>query len=187
MRRLLLALPFALLPLAVVHAAQAHDHEHGSLAPHEHGVGTLNVALDDNTLELDLDSPAMNLVGFEHAATTDADKASVAAAKARLENPLTLFNLPPAAKCVVEAQELNSPLFDPAPEEGASKAMTEHHHSDVEAHYAFTCAEPGQLKNLDLGTFFKTFPGTHTFKVQLIGPNGQQAVNVSAKAPTLTF
>ena len=183
MRRLLLAL----LPLAVVHAAQAHDHEHGSLAPHEHGVGTLNVALDDNTLELDLDSPAMNLVGFEHAATTDADKASVAAAKARLENPLTLFNLPPAAKCVVEAQELNSPLFDPAPEEGASKAKTEHHHSDVEAHYAFTCAEPGQLKNLDLGTFFKTFPGTHTFKVQLIGPNGQQAVNVSAKAPTLTF
>ena len=187
MRRLLLALPFALLPLAVVHAAQAHDHEHGSLAPHEHGVGTLNVALDDNTLELDLDSPAMNLVGFEHAATTDADKASVAAAKARLENPLTLFNLPPAAKCVVEAQELNSPLFDPAPEEGASKAKTEHHHSDVEAHYAFTCAEPGQLKNLDLGTFFKTFPGPHTFKVQLIGPNGQQAVNVSAKAPTLTF
>ena len=187
MRRLLLALPFALLPLAVVHAAQAHDHEHGSLAPHEHGVGTLNVALDDNTLELDLDSPAMNLVGFEHAATTDADKASVAAAKARLENPLTLFNLPPAAKCVVEAQELNSPLFDPAPEEGASKAKTEHHHSDVEAHYAFTCAEPGQLKNLDLGTFFKTFPGTHTFKVQLICPNGQQAVNVSAKAPTLTF
>ena len=187
MRRLLLALPFALLPLAVVHAAQAHDHEHGSLAPHEHGVGTLNVALDDNTLELDLDSPAMNLVGFEHAATTDADKANVAAAKAGLENPLTLFNLPPAAKCVVEAQELNSPLFDPAPEEGASKAKTEHHHSDVEAHYAFTCAEPGQLKNLDLGTFFKTFPGTHTFKVQLIGPNGQQAVNVSAKAPTLTF
>ncbi|NMY76617.1 MULTISPECIES: DUF2796 domain-containing protein [Pseudomonas] len=187
MRRLLLALPFALLPLAVVHAAQAHDHEHGSLAPHEHGVGTLNVALDDNTLELDLDSPAMNLVGFEHAATTDADKASVAAAKARLENPLTLFNLPSVAKCVVEAQDLNSPLFDPAPEEGASKAKTEHHHSDVEAHYAFTCAEPGQLKNLDLGTFFKTFPGTHTFKVQLIGPNGQQAVNVSAKAPTLTF
>lgn len=46
----------------------------------------------------------MNLVGFEHAATTDADKATVAAAKARLENPLALFNLPPAAKCVVEAQ-----------------------------------------------------------------------------------
>ena len=187
MRRLLLALPFALLPLAVAHTAQAHDHEHGSLAPHEHGVGTLNVALDDTTLELDLDGPAMNLVGFEHAATTDADKATVAAAKARLENPLALFNLPPAAKCVVEAQELSSPLFDPAPEEGASNAKAEHHHSDIEAHYAFTCADTASLKTLDLSRFFKTFPGTHSFKVQLIGPNGQQAVNVSAKAPTLTF
>ena len=50
MRRLLLALPFALLPLAMAHAADAHDHEHDSLPPHEHGVGSLNVALDGQTL-----------------------------------------------------------------------------------------------------------------------------------------
>ena len=73
MRRLLLALPFALLPLAIAHAADEHDHEHGSLGAHEHGVGRLNAALDGQTLELELESPAMNLVGFEHAATTDAD------------------------------------------------------------------------------------------------------------------
>ena len=30
MRRLLLALPFALLPLAVAHAAEEHDHDHGA-------------------------------------------------------------------------------------------------------------------------------------------------------------
>ena len=65
MRRLLLALPFAMLPLAVAHAADEHDHEHGSLGAHEHGVGRLNAALDGKTLELELESPAMNLVGFE--------------------------------------------------------------------------------------------------------------------------
>ena len=66
MRRLLLALPFALLPLAMAHAADDHDHdhEHSSLAPHEHGVGSLNVALDGQTLELDLDGPSMNLVAL---------------------------------------------------------------------------------------------------------------------------
>ena len=75
MRRLLLALPFALLPLAVAHAHDDHDHDHahGTLGAHEHGVAKLNVVLDDNTLELELDSPAMNLVGFEHAASSDAD------------------------------------------------------------------------------------------------------------------
>ena len=120
MRRLLLALPFALLPLAVAHAADEHDHdhdhEHGSLSAHEHGVGRLNAALDGQTLELELESPAMNLVGFEHAATSDADKAKVAAVRAQLEKPLALFNLPTAAGCVVASQELESPLFGGKPD-----------------------------------------------------------------------
>ena len=116
MRRLLLALPFAMLPLAVAHAADEHDHEHGSLGAHEHGVGRLNAALDGKTLELELESPAMNLVGFEHVATSDADKAKVAAARAQLEKPLALFNLPKAAGCVVENQELESPLFGDKPD-----------------------------------------------------------------------
>ncbi|MEJ3643868.1 DUF2796 domain-containing protein [Pseudomonas bubulae] len=187
MRRLLLALPFALLPLAMAHAADDHDHdhEHSSLAPHEHGVGSLNVALDGQTLELDLDGPSMNLVGFEHVATTDADKAKVSSVRKQLEDPLVLFSIPKAAGCTAEAQELKSPLFDPAPEEGSAKG--EHHHSDIEAHYAFTCSTPDALKALDLAQFFKTFPGTHKFKVQLIGPSGQQAVEVTAKAPVLKF
>ena len=65
MRRLLLALPFALLPLAVAHAHDDHDHDHdhahGTLGAHEHGVAKLNAVLDGNVLELALDSPAMNL------------------------------------------------------------------------------------------------------------------------------
>ena len=172
MRRLLLALPFALLPLAMAHAADAHDHEHDSLPPHEHGVGSLNVALDGQTLELDLDGPSINLVGFEHVATTDADKAKVESTRKQLENPLVLFSIPKAAGCTAEAQELKSPLFDPAPEEGNAKG--EHHHSDIEAHYAFNCSTPDALKTLDLSQFFKTFPGTHKFKVQLIGPSGSK-------------
>ncbi len=113
MRRLLLALPFALLPLAIAHAADEHDHEHdhehASLGAHEHGVGRLNAVLDGQALELELDSPAMNLVGFEHPATSAADKAKVAAVRKQLENPAALFNLPKAAGCVVSTQELEQP------------------------------------------------------------------------------
>ena len=187
MRRLLLALPIALLPLAVAHADDDHDHEHASLGAHEHGVGSLDVALDGQTLELDLDGPAMNLVGFEHIATTDADKAKVAAAQAQLSNPLVLFSLPKAADCSVEAQDLQSPLFEAAPEEAAGVAKGEHHHSDIEAHYAFTCSKPEALKTLDLSKFFKTFPGTHKIKVQLIGSSGQQGVEATPQAPTVKF
>ncbi|WP_433768786.1 DUF2796 domain-containing protein [Pseudomonas putida] len=196
MRRLLLALPFALLPLAVAHAADEHDHdhEHGSLGAHEHGVGRLNAALDGQNLELELESPAMNLVGFEHAATTDADKVKVVAARTQLENPLALFNLPKAAGCVVSDQELNSPLFGDKPDaddddDHDEDAKGEHHHehSEIHAHYHFTCAKPDALKTLDLANIFNTFPATQKIQVQLIGPNGQQGVEVTAKAAALKF
>ncbi|MGW8463251.1 DUF2796 domain-containing protein [Pseudomonas sp. CLCA07] len=191
MRRLLLALPFALLPLAVAHAADEHDHEHGSLGAHEHGVGRLNAALDGQTLELELESPAMNLVGFEHAATTDTDKAKVATVRAQLEKPLVLFNLPKAAGCVVAMQELESPLFGDKPDadDHDEDAKDEHHHdhSEIHAHYQFTCAAPGALKNLDLANIFNTFPATQKIQVQLISPSGQQGVEVTAKAAALKF
>ncbi|PQZ90120.1 MULTISPECIES: DUF2796 domain-containing protein [Pseudomonas] len=197
MRRLLLALPFALLPLAVAHAHEAHEHEHGSLGAHEHGVGRLNAVLDGKALELELDSPAMNLVGFEHTATTDADKAKVAAARKQLENPLALFNLPKAAGCVVSSLELNSPLFGDKPEadhdddddHDAKDGAHEHHHdhSEIHAHYQFTCATPTALSNLDLTQVFKTFPATQKIQVQLIGPSGQQGVDATATAATLKF
>jgi len=196
MHRLLLALPFALLPLAAAHAAEEHDHEHGSLGAHEHGVARLNAALDGQTLELELESPAMNLVGFEHAATTDADKAKVAAARAQLEKPLALFNLPKAAGCVVAMQELESPLFGDKPdadddhdEDETDKDGHEHHHdhSEIHAHYQFTCAAPGALKNLDLATIFNTFPATQKIQVQLISPSGQQGVEVTARTAALKY
>ncbi len=199
MRRLLLALPFALLPLAIAHAAEDHDHdhEHGSLGAHEHGVGRLNAVLDGQTLELELDSPAMNLVGFEHVATTAADKAKVAAARKQLENPSTLFSLPKVAGCVISSQELNSPLFGDKPEadhdddhdHDAKDGAHEHHHdhSEIHAHYQFTCATPTALSNLDLTQVFKTFPATQKIQVQLIGPSGQQGVDATATAATLKF
>ncbi|NWL20470.1 DUF2796 domain-containing protein [Pseudomonas umsongensis] len=194
MRRLLLALPFAMLPLAVAHAADEHDHdhEHGSLGAHEHGVGRLNAALDGQTLELELESPAMNLVGFEHAAATDADKAKVAAVRSQLEKPLTLFNLPTAAGCGVASQKLQSPLFGDKPDaddDHDKDAKDEHHHdhSEIHARYQFTCTTPAALKNLDLANIFNTFPATQKIQVQLIGPSGQQGVEVTAKAASLKF
>jgi hypothetical protein len=190
MRRLLLALPFALLPLAVAHAAD--DHNHRSLSAHEHGVGRLNAALDGQTLELQLESPAMNLVGFEHAATTDADKAKVATVAALLEKPLALFNLPTAAGCVVAAQELESPLFGDKPQvdddhDEAAKNEHHHDHGEIHAHYQFTCAIPEALKTLDLANIFNTFPATRKIQVQLISPSGQQGAEVTAKAAALKF
>jgi hypothetical protein len=197
MRRLLLALPFALLPLAVAQAHEhQHDHEHGhqhehdhahdSLGAHEHGVASLNVALDGQTLELQLESPAMNLVGFEHAAKSDADKAKVAAAKAELEQPLSLFALAPG-DCKATQVELESPLFGDAGHDDHDHHDHEGEHSEIHAHYRFDCARANDLKQLDLAELFKRFPATEKIQVQLIGPSGQQGVELTPAQPRLNF
>ncbi|MEO4047135.1 DUF2796 domain-containing protein [Pseudomonas sp. CAU 1711] len=190
MRRTLLALPLALLPLSIAQAANhGHDHdheEHGSLAAHEHGLASLNVALDGGTLEIQLQSPAINLVGFEHEAKSDADKAKVAAARKQLEQPQALFALPIEAKCTLANSALESPLF-------AGHKHEEHghdeesDHSNIDASYHFACANPEALKVLELGTFFGTFPATEKLQVQLIGPSGQQGAELTPKAPRLSF
>ncbi|MBH9307991.1 DUF2796 domain-containing protein [Pseudomonas aeruginosa] len=190
MRPLLLAL--VLLPFAAqAHDAPDHDHAHGSLGTHEHGVAQLNVALDGKTLELELDSPAMNLVGFEHAASTAADKAAVAKARAQLEKPLELFALPVTAGCSVASQELRSPLFGdkaPAPahkEKAGHEHEHEHGHADIHAHYQLSCEKPELLKLLTLAEFFKRFPATQKIQVQLIGPDGQKGADLAPASAEL--
>ncbi|MBH3386517.1 DUF2796 domain-containing protein [Pseudomonas juntendi] len=193
MRRLLLALPFALLPLAVAHAHEDpdhdHDHAHGTLGAHEHGVAKLNVVLDGNTLELELDSPAMNLVGFEHAASSDADKAKVAAVRQQLEQPLKLFGLASAAGCKEDQQALESPLFGDAAkaDDDGDEHEKGHMHSDINAHYQLTCASPEKLTQLDLAPLYKAFPATQKINVQLIGPNGQKGVETSPAKAMVAF
>lgn len=191
MRRLLLALPFALLPLAVAHAHDDHDHDHahGTLGAHEHGVAKLNVVLDGNTLELELDSPAMNLAGFEHAASSDADKAKVAAVRQQLEQPLKLFGLAAAAGCKEDQQELESPLFGDAAkaDDHADEHEKGHAHSDINAHYQFNCATPDKLAQIDLAPLYKAFPATQKINVQLIGPNGQKGVETSPAKAVVAF
>ncbi|MGY4524396.1 DUF2796 domain-containing protein [Pseudomonas sp. UBA4617] len=190
MRRLLLALPFALLPLVVAQAHDDdhdHDHAHGTLGAHEHGVARLNAVLDGTTLELELDSPAMNLVGFEHAASSDADKAKVAAARQQLEQPLKLFGLPAAADCKEDQQELQSPLFGDAPKADDDDHDHEHAHSDIGAHYQLTCASPDKLAQLDLAPLFKAFPAMQKINVQLIGPNGQKGLETTPAKAAVAF
>lgn len=186
MRHFLLALPFALLPLAAANA-QSHEHghaEHASLDKHEHGVASLNVALDGSTLEIQLESPAMNLLGFEHAASSAADQAKVAAARRQLEQPQALFALPIEARCALKEHELQGALFAAHADDEQGE---EQGHSDISAHYQFACATPQALQTLELGSFFGSFPGTEKLDVQLIGPSGQRGATLSPGNSRLSF
>lgn len=188
MRHLLLALPFVLLP-AIAHADEHHHHnhhgEHASLGSHEHGVAQLDAALDGTALEIELRSPAVNLLGFEHAANTAENKRKVADVRARLEQPDKLFGLPAEARCKLDESRLESPLFSGKDHEHEQHDASTH--SDVHAYYRYDCSVPDALSRLDLQGLFEAFPGTEKIQAQAIGPNGQQGRQLRAGQAQITF
>lgn len=124
---LLLACTMAAIPAAAV------DHrEHGA---HVHGIGQMNVVLDGNTLAIELDSPAANLVGFEHAPRDEAEEAVLEQAVARLRDAAALFALPAAAQCQIEAIELKSALLEHEADEEHGHHHEEHEHGEEHAHH----------------------------------------------------
>jgi len=60
------------------------------LGPHVHGDSDLNIAAEGKNLAMELHSPGMDIFGFEHPATTDADKGVAATATKALQDPVAL-------------------------------------------------------------------------------------------------
>lgn len=86
----------------VIFAASAVTAEDArQMDAHEHGVGQLDIAFEDGQIAMELHAPGADIVGFEYAAESAQDRASVDAAVASLARPLDLFTLPTAAGCSV--------------------------------------------------------------------------------------
>ncbi len=90
----------ALLTAGVSTLASAQtEREHGS---HEHGSAFLNIAVDDGQVFLELETPWDNIVGFEHAPSTDEQHELVDNALALLNQPDQLFSFN-GGGCVADA------------------------------------------------------------------------------------
>ncbi|MBP9614711.1 MAG: DUF2796 domain-containing protein [Thiopseudomonas sp.] len=182
--------------LALSFPVLADDHQH-SLEAHVHGIGTLNIALENQLLELQLESPAMNIIGFEYQPTTEADIQSVKAAQNTLSNAAELFAFSPAAQCRLTSVSIENALLkgsgahdhdhDHDHESQPAAEIAEHQHNDISAHYQYHCATPAQLNSIDLAGLFKLFTQTEKIQVQLIVGDHQQGAELSAKNTSLSW
>lgn len=189
---------FASVALALPLSALADDHQH-SLGAHVHGLGTLNIALENQRLELQLTSPAMNIVGFEYQPTTAADLQSIKAAQSNLSHAAELFVLSSAAQCRLTSVSIDNPLLTESDthahehehehehESQPAAQIAEHQHSDISAHYQYHCAKPARLNSIDLTGLFKQFSQTEKIQVQLIAGDHQQGAELSAQNTLLSW
>ena len=64
---------------------------HAGEKAHQHGVASLEVAVEGNTLVVHLKSPLDNLVGFERAPKTDAERSKIQRSAQRLRHTAELL------------------------------------------------------------------------------------------------
>jgi hypothetical protein len=132
---------------------------------HEHGTASLEVSLDGHVLQIALEGPADNLLGFEHAPQNDAQQQTAGRAEAQLKRPIQLFAIPPGAQC--QSQPATVAMKLPAPGSGET-------HSEIEAEWRWDCARPEALAHVDAVGLFKAFPRLKQLKVQIVTAQGQR-------------
>src|SRR5258708_21697619 len=92
------AVPLA-LGLTCVAGSQSIAEQFRSRGVHEHGSATVDIAVQDATLDIALHSPAINVIGFEHAPRSADEKSALAQANRIFTSPKELFLTPAAAAC----------------------------------------------------------------------------------------
>jgi len=169
----------------------AAEDAHRQLGAHEHGHATLNVAIEGNRLTMELLAPGMDIVGFEHAAANDADRAALSKATALLAEPSGLFKLPASAACkaspakvAVEADHDHDDDHAHGGKDAHPSAAAHDGHAQFHAQYAFNCQKAVNLSRIEF-PYFQRFPASRALDVNVIGPKGQTRFEISRDKPII--
>lgn len=155
---------------------------------HQHGVAKLDVTLEGQRLTLDLDSPLDNLLGFERAPRTAAERQKVQAMSDTLKDAARVFTPDAAAGCTALPSELVAPVAGLGSAAGTpgTKPADGHAHADLAATFAFDCRQPDALQSIEVG-LFKAFSGFKRIEVQLATPRGQASRTLTPAAARLAL
>lgn len=117
-----------------------HDHEHeesAGLGKHVHGAVTFNVVLEGDLLSIEIDAPAINVLGFEKSPRSEAERQAVAETNAWLASGRQVAGVPRKADCRLDTAEFDAPKLGTG-------------HADFRPRYAFRCNNPAALDWVEL-------------------------------------
>lgn len=139
-----------------------HDHEGESLeqSKHEHGVVTFNLALEGELLSLEVDAPAINVLGFERSPRNDAERKVVADTHAWLSGGREILAVPGNAGCRAQAVSFTAPKLGSG-------------HADYRPRYSFRCSNPAALGWVEVWALRK-LKDVERAEVNLITPTVQR-------------
>jgi len=187
-----------LSPLCMAESLSQRDHQHNLSDTHElaeqkahlHGFVELTLALVGNSLEINLESPAANIVGFEHKAISEEQIQAVENAKSALESAKQLFTFSGSQCALKHAHADISALLkqdehhhDGHHEEGhhgeEEHEAHEESHSEIKAIYSFKCQQGDKLDTVSVN-LFQLFPSIEKLNVMWLTDNLQGSVELNS-------
>ena len=187
----------SMLSIGVIAESRDHDDHHQQEA-HLHGLVEMNLAIENNTIELNLESPAANIVGFEHPASTPEQYASVTRAKTMLDMPAQLLTFI-GTRCEPTTQEIDvSAVLKPVETHHKEEAHSEHKehankghedhetHSEISARYQFHCDKGIKLTAIKVH-LFDLFPRIKTVHTAWVSDTNQASTILTAGVTTINF
>lgn len=195
MKEMLAVALILLASLTVNSAAKAGDKEKSQQhSAHVHGEAVLNLVLEEQSVLVELLTPAVNVLGFEHQPATAEQRKAVDHAVGLLKKYANVFQFD-AGGCRQTSVDMEAPFaddgehhsdnehtderdHDPHHDKGESEHKEPGHneehdnHSEFHVVYQLACSKPQAISAVDM-TIFKHFPGFEKIRVQWVGANGQ--------------
>lgn len=174
--------------------AAGPDVHSSSVGAHSHGTATLQAIMEGDILHLEVQTPAVNIVGFEHPARTAEQIAALERAQAALATTDSAFRLVDGECRLLESSwdfsavqadgEKSSSDKDgastPSHDSAHHESEQEHgEHGDVVGHYGYQCEDPGSLESI-IVTLLDTFSGIQSLAVEWIVEGKQGTVTLDA-------
>lgn len=137
-----------------------HEHAHTSAEAHVHGEAELNIVVEGEDVLVEFISPLENLLGFEHAPETAAQKQAYEDMEQQLTDYRALFTIT-NADCEQTEHQHETPF-----------AEAHATHAEWHGEYHLRCDEFGNAASL-VPQLFSTYPGVEKMSIQLISAQGQ--------------
>jgi len=160
------------------------------LDAHVHGLAELMIAIEGQTVDIQLQSPAMNLVGFEHKAHSESEIDAVQRAESLLNSPNLLFSFKGGQCSLIETSVDVSSVLESEHSEldghHHEHETDEEHHNEVSAHYQYHCNNTDELAAVSVN-MFKDFPAIKQTRVLWLTESKQAATTLDSDNYTVIF
>ena len=160
--------------------------------PHVHGLSELTIAMEGKALEMQLISPSMNLIAFEHKASTKKDIDSVKNAESLLGKHDSFFSFAGGSCTLITTSVDVSSVMDSNSDGHEHEHEHEHednhvqhdNHSEIIANYHYNCEDIAMLSSITVD-LFDMFSGINQIHAMWITEKRQGAETLSAENKTI--